>query len=71
MGFWGEKGIHLSTFFKNVPLENELADNIYQTDIDVFKIARRTLVIALAENAGIDLYDICMDWGEINFREFR
>lgn len=71
MGFSGGKGIHLSIFFKNDPLENEFAEDINRTDIDVFKTARGALFIALAENAGIDLYDIGMDWGEINFREFR
>jgi len=48
-----------------------LAEDINRTDIVVFKTARGALFIAFAENAGIDLYDIGMDWGKINFREFR
>lgn len=67
LGFSGGKGIHASIFYGNIPLEKQLIDEINQTDIDVYKTARRALIIALAEKAGVDLESICVDWGKINF----
>ncbi len=67
MGFSGGKGIHISLFLENVQLDKELINAIDQTDIDVPKTARGALVKALAEKTGINLDDIGMDWGKINF----
>jgi hypothetical protein len=67
MGFSGGKGIHVSIFLENFPLDKELIDDIYQTDIAVSKTVRRALIIDLAKKAGINLDDIGMDWGKINF----
>src|SRR5271157_374299 len=51
MGFSGGKGIHVSIFLENVPLDKGLIDDIYQTDIDVSKTVRRALIIDLAKKA--------------------
>jgi len=67
MGFSGGKGIHISLFLENLPLDKELINDIDQTDIDVPKTVRRALVKALAEKAIINLDDIGIDWGKINF----
>jgi len=66
-GFSGGKGIHISIFFGNIPLDSELTGDTNQTDIDVFKTVRRALIIDLAKKAEISLDDIGMDWGKINF----
>ena len=67
IGFSGGKGIHVSIFLKKFLLDKGLLDDISQTDIDAPKIIRRALIKALAEKAGISLYDIGLDWGKINF----
>src|SRR5271169_6397420 len=67
MGFSGGKGIHVSIFLEKFLLDKGLLDDIYQTDIDASKIIRRTLVKTLAEKAEINLDDIGIDWGKINF----
>ena len=67
MGFSGGKGIHISLFLENLPLDKELIKDIDQTDIDVPKTVRRALVKALAEKTKINLDDIGIDWGKINF----
>jgi hypothetical protein len=66
-GFSGGKGVHVSIFYGNIALENELADEIKKTDIDIDKTVRRALIYSLAEKAGVDLDSIRMDTGKINF----
>lgn len=67
MGFSGGKGVHVSIFFGNISLEQNLIDEINKTDIDVYKTVRKALVKVLAEKAGVDLESIRIDWGKINF----
>ena len=67
MGFSGGKGVHVSIFFGNISLEQNLIDDINKTDIDVYKTVRKALVKVLAEKAGVDLESIRIDWGKINF----
>lgn len=71
MGFSGGKGIHISIFYGNIDLEDSFFDEIEKTDIDVHKTVRKALVTKLAEKAGVDLANIQMDWGKINFNVER
>ena len=66
-GFSGGKGIHVSIFFDSCGVDEELEKGIEETGIDVLKTARRALVKALAAKAGVNLDDIRVDWGKINF----
>lgn len=66
-GFSGGKGIHVSIFFDSCGVDEELEKGIEETGIDVLKTARRALVKALATKAGVNLDDIRVDWGKINF----
>jgi len=66
-GFSGGKGVHVSIFFNQFMVENELGNDIENTGIDVFRTVRRALITTLAEKAGLDPDNIQMDWGKINF----